>query len=131
MSNPITVPFVLTPGPAGPGFLATAADAVPGGNPTQIVAGTFVGADCRTGPVIMTAPVAPTDGQMFAVSDLYGQSSVSPIIVNSSGVGVTIANPSWSGVGSLYGASASMAQPGAPVQVWRFNAATQQWRFAS
>lgn len=130
MSNSITVPFLLTPGPAGPGFLSTVADAVPAGNPTQIIAGTFVGADCRTGPVVLTAPVAPTDGAMFGVADLYGASVANPITINASGVGVTIANP-LGPTGSLYGASASMAQSGAQVQVWRYHASTQQWRFAS
>jgi hypothetical protein len=82
----------------------------------------------RVGPVTVQFPLNPTDGALFAVSDIYGFSSTNPIRLQAEGVGVTIADPSSKGPGTTYGVLASLAGQ-LPQVTWRYSASSQQWRF--
>lgn len=128
MANNITVPFVMVPGIPGPGAFSAAADLVPAASPFQGVSGQLVPCDVRAGPVTVQFPVGPTDGALFAVSDIYGLSSVNPVRLVAEGVGVTIADPSSPGPGTTYGAVASLSGQ-LPQVTWRYSASSQQWRF--
>ena len=127
MANTITIPFIGIPGPPGAGALTAMTDTASG--TVQALTGAYVPVDSRTAQVTVQTPLVPTDGAVFVVADVYGQSAVRPILITAQGIGITIADPSWSGVGSLYGATATIRQQSA-VQTWRYSSAAQQWRFA-
>lgn len=113
-------------GPPGPGALTAQAILTPVSSSLQLSAGSFQPVDVRTGPVDLLAPLSPTEGQLFAVFDAYGQTTVNPISVAAQGSGVTIVNPQWNGNGSPYQASATLI---GTLGVWRyrFSQALNAW----
>jgi hypothetical protein len=69
---------VGTQGPPGAGALVNAALQTPGSPAFQIVTGTDVPIDCLTGRVPLLAPASPSDGALFAVTDVYGATNSNP-----------------------------------------------------
>jgi hypothetical protein len=75
------------------------------------------------GNVVLNAP-AGVDGALFGVSDLFGNSTSNPIIINAVGIGVTIGDPSNPGV---FTASVHIAATGAVTAWWAFLQSISKW----
>lgn len=106
-------------------FVAAAA------SPVQATAGESLAVDLRTGPVVVTAPSSPTNGEVFAIKDWYNLSAVGspgagqpggPIVITSAGP--PLEDPSNPGV---YATTVHVADPGGFVGTWIFSSAANAW----
>jgi hypothetical protein len=107
--NPYTIVERWNQGVPGVGAVTNAALQTPGNPAFQIVTATDVPIDCREGRVPLLAPANPTDGALFAVTDVYGATNGNPCPILPQGpTGIAI----WDDITSSYVSAA----PGGFVQ---------------
>lgn len=104
------------PGPPGPGSALTGLTLI--STNITLVSGQFAPIDTRVASVTLTMPPA-IDGAIVGLVDVFGQSTLRPIVILANGAGVTVADPSNPG---NYGTTVHIAQQGATVW-WLYCAA--------
>ena len=116
-------------GPAGNSFMSSPFVGVTAGvspyTPPAARA-SFLAVTTSGAQIVIHTPIGPTDGDLLIVTDLSGDSAQNPILIEPSGVGSSIEDPSNPGTFVTPGSFAKITQQGASVW-WKFWGATNQW----